>query len=120
MRCDTIITPSQLTKQTEKRQGLRPYRLSTKFVYPMYLAGFHHLRRNLKLLGVLHHFDGFGSEECHGADEVRRAAFNLVFNLSRYQMRAGYFLRELAKTKVWSRGPRSFQCPEGKNIITEL
>lgn len=36
-----------------------------------------HLRRDLKFLEVLHHFCGFGSADCHGADEVRRAAFDL-------------------------------------------
>ena len=79
-----------------------------------------HLRRDLKILEALHHFCGFGSATCHGADEVRRAAFNLVFDLSRYQMCADCFLREQAKQKafLWRSAP--FFAPQAMVILTQF
>ena len=47
--------------KTKGRQECCSHRLLPKFVYPMYLAGFHHLRQHHKFLGIPSHFRGSGS-----------------------------------------------------------
>ena len=107
-----------------------------KFVYPMCFAGFHRAETHSMLLETPYHFRGFGSAKCLIAGKPSRvldavgcdfgtptlrlylfsedsaapvAAFSRFYVLWHHELRLDGW--EQAKSKGWSRRPRSFPCP---------